>query len=143
MGTQVSSKLQIKRGSAPDESRPFAAHGHAELHKMGTGSVMRAVFEPGWKWSADVKPIAGTKSCQAPHLGYCVTGRMVIRMEDGSEQEIAPGDFFKIDPGHDAWVVGSEQCVLVDFAGYDYAKPAAVSAQRADERAGKPVGREK
>jgi hypothetical protein len=94
---------------------------------------MRGVFEPGWKWSEDVRPIAGTNSCQASHLGYVVSGRMKIRMEDGGEEELSPGDFFQISPGHDAWVVGSETCVLVDFAGYEqYAKPAGPPPERAD-----------
>lgn len=132
MGTLASPKLQVKRGNAPDESRPFAARGHAEMHNLGEGSVMRAVFEPGWKWSEHVGPIAQTKSCQAPHLGYVVSGRLKVRMEDGAEAEMGPGDFFKIGPGHDAWVVGSEACVLVDFAGYEqYAK--AVVSPRAEE----------
>ncbi len=142
MGTLASSKLEVKRGNAPEEKRPFAQHGHAELHKLGNGGVMRAVFEPGWKWSADVAPIAGTKSCQVAHLGYAISGRMVIRMDDGTEAEIGPGDFFKIDPGHDAWVVGSESCVLIDFGGSTtYAKPAA-PPPRQDERSGKPIAGE-
>ncbi len=130
MATITRSKLQVKRGSAPEESRPFKAHGHAEVHKIGSGTVMRGVFEPGWKWSNDVKPIAGTKSCEAPHLGHCLSGRMRIRMDDGTEEEIGPGDFFRIEPGHDAWVIGTEPCVLVDFAGYEYAKPATAGAKR-------------
>jgi hypothetical protein len=136
MGTMSpSTKLQVKHGDSPDESRPFAAHGHAEIHKIGNGTVMRGVFEPGWKWSADVRPLAGTPSCQAPHLGYVISGRMKIRMDDGGEQEIAPGDFFRITPGHDAWVVGTEACILLDFAGYgDYAKPM-MAAGRGEERA--------
>jgi hypothetical protein len=142
MGISPSTKLQVKHGSTPDESRPFAAHGHADIHRIGNGTVMRGVFEAGWKWSQDVAPLAGTKSCQAPHLGYCISGRMKIRMDDGAEQEIAPGDFFRITPGHDAWVVGSEACILLDFAGYgDYAKPT-VSQARGEER-GAPAEREK
>jgi hypothetical protein len=143
MGTLASPKLEVKRGNAPDESRPFAQHGHAEIHNLiSGGGVMRAVFEPGWKWSQDLAPIAGTKSCQAPHLGYVVSGRMRIRMDDGTEEEISTGDFFKIGAGHDAWVVGSEACVLVDFAGYmQYAK-SGVSAGRPGERAGKPIAGE-
>lgn len=138
MGTMGDSKLQVKRGNAPDESRPFAAHGHAEMHKLGEGSVMRGVFEPGWKWSADVGPIAGTKSCQAPHLGFVISGRMKIRMEDGTEMEIAKGDFFRIGPGHDAWVTGDEPCELVDFAGYEQYAKATTSPQRAEPRTDQP-----
>lgn len=143
MGTLTSSKLEVKRGNAPDESRPFAQHGHAEIHTLATGGgVMRAVFEPGWKWSQDIAPIAGTESCQASHLGYVVSGRMRIRMEDGTEEELTPGDFFKISPGHDAWVVGDDACVLVDFGGYtQYAKPG-LSPQPPGERAGKPIAGE-
>ncbi len=143
MGTLSSSNLQVKRGSTPDESRPFAAHGHAEMHKLGNGTVMRAVFEPGWKWSADVKPLAGTKTCEASHLGYAVSGRMKVRMDDGTEDEIQPGDFFKINPGHDAWVVGSEPCVLLDFGGYEQYAKATAARPGADERAAKQPSSEK
>lgn len=130
MATISRSKLQVKRGGAPDETRPFHGHGHAEVHKLGEAAVMRGVFEPGWKWSNDVKPIAGTKSCQAPHLGYVISGRMRVRMDDGQEEELGPGDFVRIEPGHDAWVVGNEACVMVDFGGYEsYAKSASAPVQ--------------
>jgi hypothetical protein len=133
MGTISSSKLQVKRGDAPDESRPFAAHGHAEMHKLGNGTVMRAVFEPGWKWSRDIAPIAGTRSCEASHLGYIVSGRLKIRMDDGAEAEVGPGDFIEVSPGHDAWVVGSEACVVVDFAGYEQYAQRTAAPQRGSE----------
>ena len=100
------------------------------LHTVGLTSstlaghpVLFGTFEPGWKWSDDVKPIAQTDSCQADHLIYCVSGRMGIRMNDGAEGEIGPGDVVSIAPGHDAWVVGDEPCISVDFGGYaQYAK---------------------
>jgi quercetin dioxygenase-like cupin family protein len=130
--------INVKHGKQPDEQRPFAAHGHADIHKMGNGVVMQGTFEPGWKWSKDVKPIAGTKSCEATHLGYVISGRMVIKMDDGNEAEIGPGDFFEAGPGHDAWVVGNEPCILVDFAGYEaYAKRVAAQ-QQPGERASAP-----
>ena len=85
---------------------------------------MRAIFEPGWKWSESVKPIAGTDSCQVAHMGYQISGRMKVRMDDGSEQEFGPGDAGVIPPGHDAWVVGDEPVVFIDFQGAAlYAKP--------------------
>ena len=85
----------------------------------------RAVSNPGWKWSNDVKPIAGTESCQAPHTGYVVSGRMHIVMDDGTEGEAGPGDAVVISPGHDAWIVGDEPCVMLDWYGSaNYAKPA-------------------
>ena len=71
-----------------------------------------------------MKPIAGTDSCQAPHLGYVVSGRQKVRMDDGTEMEFGPGDVVCIPPGHDGWTVGDEPCVVLDFSGMtDYAKP--------------------
>jgi len=97
--------------------------GKLELVNVESGAVGRAVFQPGWRWSKHVKPIAQTDSCQADHLIYCVSGRMGIRMNDGAEGEIGPGDVVSIAPGHDAWVVGDEPCISVDFGGYaQYAK---------------------
>jgi hypothetical protein len=130
-----SSKLVVKRGKTPDETRPFAAHGHAEMSKIGDASVLRGVFEPGWKWSADVAPIAGTKSCQAPHLGYVLSGRMRIRTDDGAEDEVGPGDFFRVAPGHDAWVIGNEACVMVDFGGYEQYAKAEAGRERGEREA--------
>ena len=108
----------------PDETRPFEyGTGQVELVTTETGPVGRAIFQPGWKWSEHVKPIAHTDSCQAPHLGYFVQGRMDVVMDDGQEIEFGPGDFAVIPPGHDAWVVGDEPCVMVDWQGFaDYAK---------------------
>ena len=108
---------------APDETRSFP-NGRAEIIKIGTGDVGRLVFEPGWRWSNDVQPIAGTESCQVLHTGYCMSGRMTVRMDDGTEATVGPGDVVRIEPGHDAWVVGDEACVLLDTGVAAYAKPA-------------------
>ena len=108
----------------PEETRPFAdGKGKLELVNLAAGPVGRATFEPGWKWSLHIKPIAKTESCEAAHLGYFVSGRMVVRMDDGEEMEFGPGDFAQIPPGHDAWIVGDEPCVVIDWQGFaDYAK---------------------
>lgn len=98
------------------EHRPFAEHGHAELASAGGLTLMRGVFEPGWRWSADIAPMAGTQSCQARHLGHVVSGAMRIRMDDGSEHDLGPGDLFDLPAGHDAWVLGQEPCVMVDYS---------------------------
>ena len=93
--------------NSPEETRPFEdGKGKLELVNLDAGAVGRATFEPGWRWSSHVKPIAGTESCQAPHLGYYVSGRMHVVMDDGEEMEFGPGDFSIIPPGHDAWTVG-------------------------------------
>ena len=82
---------------------------------LGGVTVGRATFEPGWRWSEHIKPAAGTELCEVTHTGYVVSGRQVVRTADGTEIELQPGDAFVIAPGHDAWVVGDEPCVTVDF----------------------------
>ena len=115
--------IVLKSFDAPDEVRPFEGNGHADVVEIGGRIVGRGTFEPGWRWSENVKPIAGTHSCEVSHLGYCLSGRMKVIMDDGSEAECGPGDIVAIPPGHDAEVVGDEPCVLVDFGEYgDYAK---------------------
>jgi hypothetical protein len=92
---------------------------------IGGATVGRAVFNPGWKWSNDVKPIAGTDSCQAPHTGYVISGSMHVVMDDGTEGDAGPGDAIAISPGHDARIVGDEPCVMLDWSfSANYAKPA-------------------
>ena len=106
----------------PDETRAFL-NGRAELVKIGDAQVGRLAFEPGWRCSNDVKPIAQTNSCQAPHFQYHVSGRLAIRMDDGTEFVAGPGDITSLPSGHDAWVVGDEPVVTVDwFGATNYAK---------------------
>lgn len=120
--TTTTQKLLRKSFDNPDEVRPFEGKGHADILNV-TGVIGRGVFEPGWRWSVNVKPIAGTDSCQAPHAGYVLSGRMRIRMDDGTEDEFGPGDVMICPPGHDAWTLGDETCVVLDWSGFDnYAK---------------------
>jgi hypothetical protein len=107
----------------PHETRPYRAHGHMDVVTLGDFTLGKGTFEPGWRWSEDVKPIAGTDSCQTRHTGICVSGRMTVRMEDGTESTIGPGDVTVIEPGHDAWVIGDEACVMYDTGVAAYAKP--------------------
>jgi ethanolamine utilization protein EutQ (cupin superfamily) len=109
--------LQSKNFTSPDETRPFSGHGHVDLVNLDSGPVGLGTFEPGWRWSNDIRPLAGTDSCQVEHLGYVVSGRMNVVMDDGQQTEVGPGDAIHIPPGHDAWTVGDEACVVVDFAG--------------------------
>ena len=105
-----------------DETRKFEK-GQVEIVNLSGGAVGRFRFEPGWKWSQHVKPIAGTDLCQAPHHSYQMTGRLHVMMADGSEFEIGPGEVGVIPPGHDAWVVGDEAVTGIDWAGMaTYAK---------------------
>jgi hypothetical protein len=117
-------KIEVKKFSAADETRPFKGHGRVEILNIGGGSVGRAIFEPGWKWSVDVGPIAGTKSCQMAHSAYVLSGRTHVVMDDGTEVDLGPGDYAIIPPGHDGWTVGNEPCVILDVIGMaEYAKP--------------------
>jgi hypothetical protein len=100
----------------PAEVREFP-HGRAEIVTLGDAEVGRLVLEPGWRWSNDVKPIAGTDLCQAPHMQYHVSGRIHVVMADGTEFEAGPGDVTSLPEGHDAWVVGDEPAVVVDWFG--------------------------
>jgi hypothetical protein len=110
-------KIEVKAFSSPDEIRPFRGHGRMEVVRTGEVMVGRGIFEPGWRWSVDVKPLAGTQSCMAEHCGYVLSGTMHLKMDDGQEAEIGPGNFVVIPPGHDAWTVGNEPCVIFDFGG--------------------------
>ncbi|HXQ19781.1 MAG TPA: cupin domain-containing protein [Acidimicrobiales bacterium] len=116
--------LTRKSLDSPDEVRKFEGDsGHLDLVNTDAGSVGRATFQPGWKWSEHVKPIAKTESCQAAHTGYFVSGRMMVVMDNGEEMEYGPGDFAVMAPGHDAWIIGDDPCVVIDWQGYaDYAK---------------------
>ena len=102
--------------SSSDEVREFP-HGRAEILAVGPSEIGRLVLEPGWRWSNDVKPIAGTESCEAPHFQYHVSGRLAILMDDGTEFIAEPGDVTSLPSGHDAWVVGDEPVVVVDWYG--------------------------
>jgi hypothetical protein len=111
-----------KNISKPDEVREFEK-GKVELVNIEGGAVGRATFEPGWKWSEHVKPIAKTEWCEANHVGYTISGRAVVKMKDGTELKMGPGDVMHIPGGHDAWVVGDEPWVSIDWAGMaNYAK---------------------
>jgi hypothetical protein len=100
----------------PDETRDFP-NGIAELVSIGGGVVGKFTLQPGWKWSTDVKPIAKTEWCEAPHFQYHVSGTLHVKMADGTEFDAKPGDVTALPSGHDAWVVGSEPVVVIDFHG--------------------------
>lgn len=106
----------------PDEVRTFEK-GRLEVIHTPAGDVGRMVLSPGWRWSEHVRPIAGTDLCQAAHVGYQISGRLRIQLADGTTFDAEPGQLGSVPPGHDAWVVGDETAVLLDWAGAtDYAR---------------------
>jgi hypothetical protein len=115
-------ETETKDFSKADEVRVFPK-GKVELVTIGGATIGRATLEPGWRWSTSVQPIAKTKSCEAPHFQYHVAGTLKVVMDDGAELVCKAGDVSLLPSGHDAWVVGNENVVVVDFQGMvDYAK---------------------
>jgi len=123
----MTTTLDIQRRSLedPTEVREFEK-GRIDLVVLGDTLFGRAVFQPGWRWSDHVKPLAGTASCEFLHRAYIASGTLHVRMDNGTEVDLVAGDVATISPGHDGWVVGDEPCVMYDFGGedQDYAKPA-------------------
>lgn len=115
---------QVKSLDRPDEFREFP-NGADALVTIAGHTIGRAEFRPGWRWSNDVRPIAGTASCQVHHLGYLIAGTLHVETDDGSHTELVAGDAFEILPGHDAWVVGDASCHMLDWssAAAAYASP--------------------
>ena len=115
-------KTETKSFDRPDETRTFP-RGRVDLVNIGGGTVGRITVEPGWRWSTHVKPIAGTQWCEAPHFQYILAGTMHIVTSDGAEFDVRRGDVSVLAPGHDAWVVGNEPVIAVDWSGAtNYAK---------------------
>ena len=115
--------IEIKRFETPDDALDMKESGGINIVKMSDGTTgMRAVFEPGWVWEKDEKPLLGSPdSCPMRHIGYCIAGKLVVRMVDtGVETPITRGDFFEIPPGHDAYVEGLERVELILFAASEH-----------------------
>jgi hypothetical protein len=106
--------LVSKNTAMPDDKYSFE-HGEVSLVNLTGFTVGRAECRPGWRWSTDVKPLTGTDTCPGTHRSYVVSGRLHVAMSDGRELELGPGDAHLVGPGHDAWVVGEEPCVTIDF----------------------------
>ena len=123
-------RLQRKSFATPDQVRTFPT-GRCDIVNLDEVSIGRFVFQPGWRWSRDVKPVAGTHSCQFRHLGYTVSGALEVHMDDGTTMVIRAGEAYEIPPGHDAWVVGDEPWTSVEFAS---AKNFGVPPQTIGER---------
>jgi hypothetical protein len=120
----VMAKIEVRSFDAPDEHREIP-NGGLDTVRFGSSTFGRSVFQPGWRWSNDVKPIAQTDRCMLRHAGLIMSGSLGVQDEDGNEMTVSAGDVVLIEPGHDAWVVGDEAVVMVDFGEdvEEYAKP--------------------
>ena len=119
---KIEQRTEHRSFAEPDETRSFEA-GHLDVLRIGTSDIGRLVLSPGWRWSKHVKPTAGTDLCEAPHFQYHVAGTLRIQMADGTQFDAKPGDVTSLPSGHDAWVLGDEQVVVIDwFGASEYAK---------------------
>ncbi len=116
-------KFEVKSHQSPDEVRT-PNKTRVEVVRLEGFTLGRFNFEPGWRWSECIKPVVKTESCQASHVGYAVSGRLTVRMKDGTQKNIVAGDSYTIPPGHDAWVDGNERFVGIEvMSAEQYAKP--------------------
>jgi Cupin domain len=118
-GTKGGDVIEVKNVSAPEEVRAFEG-GRLEIVWVGGTTVVRATFEPGFRWSSVLRSRVGTDTCQLCHMGYVVSGQMCFASDDDGEVVLSPGDVFAVRPGHDTWVVGDEPAVIIDFTGDDH-----------------------
>jgi len=116
MSSTTTPHAELKKFANPDETRTFE-HGRVDLVRIGEAEIGRLTLEPGWRWSEHVQPIAGTQWCEAPHFQYHIAGTLRILMADGQQFDAVPGDVTALPQGHDAWVVGDDPVVVVDWWG--------------------------
>ena len=124
MGPPVSvSSFEVKSHDAPDETRT-PDKTRIEVVRLAGYTLGRFNFAPGWRWSECIKPVVGTTSCQHAHVGYAVSGRLTVQLDDGTEKSICAGESYTIPPGHDAWIEGREPFVGIEvLSAEQYAKP--------------------
>jgi|WetSurMetagenome_2_1015567.scaffolds.fasta_scaffold1448660_1 quercetin dioxygenase-like cupin family protein len=133
MNTQLLT-LTRKSLNSPDEIKHLGK-GKVEIINLEEGTrIERVTLKPGWRWSHDARPVLGTPSCPSHHTLYLISGRLMILMEDGHQMELQAGDAAIIPSGHDAWVIGDEPCVMIDFMGAKEFVPSERSEYEAQER---------
>jgi hypothetical protein len=115
-GDQTMASIETRNMDHPDEIRT-PEKTSVNVSHLGDATVGRFTLQPGWTWSECIKPLVGTDSCQAGHLGYVVSGKIHIAATDGTEADLSAGDAYRLEPGHDAWVVGDEPFVALEFEG--------------------------
>jgi hypothetical protein len=98
----MSEAIETRRFDKADQVLDMKPRGRISVIRMADGTTgMHAIFEPGWVWEVDEKPLLGNPSaCPMRHIGYCIAGRLAVRMvETNVETNIAAGDFFDIPAG--------------------------------------------
>jgi quercetin dioxygenase-like cupin family protein len=121
--TLAVTRFEVKSHNAPDEVRT-PAKTRVEVVRLEGVTLGRFTFQPGWRWSECIKPLMNTESCQLSHAGHAISGTITIRMKDGTQKTVRPGESYTIPPGHDAWVDGNEPFVAIEILSADqFAKP--------------------
>ena len=121
--TTMTREIQAKSLDVPDETQPIPGKGQFEVVHLGETTAARATFQPGFRWSEHVGQDVGASLCPVRHIGYVISGRSGIRMADGTERELAAGDAFDVPAGHDAWVIGDEPYVTINFSPAEESAP--------------------
>ena len=121
--TTQTAQLHTKSFEVPDEAFPVGDLARVEVVHLGETTAHRVMFQPGFCWTEHVKPMVGTDLCEIPHTGYVVSGRIGVRMADGTERDMGAGDVLNVPPGYDVWVIGNEPYVAVDFSPAEAAMP--------------------
>lgn len=124
--TTTTAPMHVKSLYVPDETIPIP-NGRVEVAHLGATDAHRVTFQPGFRWTEHFKPIAGTELCEVASIGYVIAGRAGVRMADGAERELTPGDAFDLPAGHDFWTIGDEPCVVIDFAPAQTSAPSPAS----------------
>ncbi len=124
MPTQLAvTRFEVKSHNSPDEVRT-PNKTRVELVRLGDISLARFTLQPGWRWSECIKPVVKTESCQVTHVGYAVSGRITVRMKNGTQRTITAGESYTIPPDHEAWVEGTEPFVCIEMQSAEqYARP--------------------
>lgn len=115
MTTETGLKLEVRSHNQPDETRT-PKNATVEVVNLGSHSIGRFTFKPGWTWADSIKPVAGTDHCEKTHVGYCVAGEMQVWLKDGTKATVKAGDSYTIPPGHDAEIIGNESFVGIEFS---------------------------
>ena len=86
-----------------------------DVVRAGNGRLKRLVYPPGFRWSTHLKSVVGTDRCLHTHVGFLARGHIGWTYPDGCSFEAKAPQFAVIEAGHDAWVIGDEPAVFIQW----------------------------